>query len=172
MFEAYEVRIEGVRPLLMNALLTHTQTQDEYLDPKSEAEMRLYKDPNGNVCIPAKMVKACLVCAGKNYVVEGIRMSAETVIRAGIRIKPEYIPLEYDKWVVDSRPAVVRRSRVIRHRPRFDRWALEFNMINLDPSVLRMDTLRKMLEDAGKWCGLGDYRPEYGLFRVTKFEKT
>ncbi|RLE84396.1 MAG: hypothetical protein DRJ41_03200, partial [Thermoprotei archaeon] len=64
------------------------------------------------------------------------------------------------------------RSRVIRHRPRFDRWALEFNMINLDPSVLRMDTLRKMLEDAGKWCGLGDYRPEYGLFRVTKFEKT
>ena len=66
---------------------------------------------------------------------------------------------------------MVQRSRILRARPKFDEWSLEFKIINKDPTVIHADTLKKILIDAGKWYGLGDFRPEFGLFRVEKFEK-
>jgi hypothetical protein len=56
-------------------------------------------------------------------------------------------------------------------KPRFDEWALEFQIINNDPTIIHQDTLKKILEDAGKYYGLGDFRPEFGTFKVEKFEK-
>jgi hypothetical protein len=93
------------------------------------------------------------------------------MIRAGIDIEPEWIPVVPDKWVVDIRPVVVNRgSRVLRARPRFDEWSLKFRIINKDPNILRFDVLRKILIDAGRFYGLCDYRPDFGLFKVVKFE--
>jgi hypothetical protein len=30
--------------------------------------------------------------------------------------------------------------------------------------------MKRIVEDAGKWIGLGDFRPEFGLFEVVEFE--
>jgi len=43
-------------------------------------------------------------------------------------------------------------------------------IINKDPQILLRDTMRRIVEDAGKWIGLGDYRPEFGLFSVEEFK--
>jgi hypothetical protein len=64
---------------------------------------------------------------------------------------------------------VVRGSRIPRARPRFDEWALEFRIVNLDPGLLRRDVIHRILVDAGRFHGLGDFRPEFGLFKVEKF---
>jgi len=72
---------------------------------------------------------------------------------------------------VDVRPVVAQGSRVLRVRPRFDEWALEFKIANFDPGLLKEETIFKILADAGRLHGLGDFRPEFGLFKVEKFSK-
>jgi len=172
--ETYLVKIVGTKPLLMHAPTglgdKPRLRRGEHLDPKVEAESYLYKDPEGNIAIPSVNIKACIREAGRNYKVSGRRTTFAALIRAGIDIKPfPYVPLIHNGWQVDIRPVVVQRSRILRARPRFDTWALEFEIINNDPTIIHADTLRRIIEDAGKYYGLGDFRPEYGLFQLNKF---
>jgi len=174
--EIYEVEIKGTRPLLMNApnpiLLKReaTRRRSEIPDPETEAKQRLYTDPKGNICIPAYVVKACIRAAGRNYKLPQRKSTYASMIRAGIQVEPEYIPLKHNRWEIDIRPVVVQRARILRARPRFDEWGLELKIINLDPAILKADVLKRILEDAGRWYGIGDYRPEFGLFKVVKFK--
>jgi len=173
-FEVYEVRIEGTKPLLMHAPTglgdKPKRRRGEHLDPKIEAESYLYRDSEGNIVIPSVNVKACIRDAGANYKVSGRRSTFKSMIKAGIDIRPfPYIPLIHEGWVVDIRPVVVQRSRILRARPRFDKWSLEFDIINHDPKIIHRETLQRILVDAGRYYGLGDFRPEFGLFRVERF---
>jgi len=174
MQEKYFVRIKGVKPLLMHAPTglgdNPQRRRGEHLSPEEEAEAGLYKDAEGNVVMPALNVKAMLREAGRNYKISGRRTTFGAAIKAGIDIEPFYIPLKHNGWKVDLRPVVVQRSRILRARPRFDEWELEFYIINKDPNVLLRDTMKRIIEDAGKWIGLGDYRPEFGLFNVEEFK--
>jgi len=178
--ETYEIEIVGVRPLLVHAPVglgdVPSRRRGEHFSPQQEAEMYLYRDPDGRPCIPAINIKACLRDAGRNYRVKGRRSTFAAMIRAGIDVEPFYIPIldpettQIAKWVVDYRPVVVQGQRIMRARPRFDRWMLRFKVVNKDPTVILRDAFKKILEDAGKWIGLGDYRPEFGLFEVRKIE--
>jgi len=173
--ETYYVKIIGTKPLLMHAPTglgdKPRLRRGEHLEPNVEAESYLYKDPEGKIVIPSVNVKACIREAGRNYRISGRRTTFAAMIKAGIDIKPfPYIPLIHNGWVVDIRPVVVQRNRILRARPRFDNWALEFQIVNNDPTIIHMDTLKRILEDAGKYYGLGDFRPEYGTFRVEEFK--
>jgi hypothetical protein len=174
--ETYKVRIVGVKPLLMHnpAGMIGDKPRlrrGEHLDPKTEAEMALYKDENGNIALPSVNVKACIREAGRNYRVSGRRTTFAAMIRAAIDIRPyPYITLLHKGWKVDVRSVVVQRNRILRARPLFDDWSLDFDIVNKDPTVIHKDTLKRILEDAGKYYGLGDFRPEFGLFKVEKFE--
>jgi len=173
MREKYFVRIKGTRPLLMHAPTglgdNPQRRRGEHPAPEVEAEAALYKDPQGNIVIPAVNVKAMLSVAGRNYKISGRRTTFGAAIKAGIDIEPFYIPLKHNGWKVDIRPVVVQRNRILRARPRFDEWELEFYIINKDPQILLRDTMKRIVEDAGKWIGLCDYRPEFGLFNVEEF---
>jgi hypothetical protein len=173
--ETYVVKIVGTKPLLMHAPTglgdKPKLRRGEHLDPKVEAESYLYKDSDGNIVIPSVNIKACIREAGRNYRVSGRRTTFASMIRAGLDIRPfPYIPLIHNGWQVDIKPVVVQRSRILRARPRFDEWALEFQILNHDPTIIHADILKKILIDAGRYYGLGDYRPEYGTFKVEKFE--
>jgi hypothetical protein len=138
-----------------------TRRRGEHLDPRVEAEMYLYRDPQGRIVIPSVNVKACIRDAGRNYKIKGRRSTFAAMIKAAIDIRPfPYVPLIHSKpWVVDIRPVVVQGNRILRARPRFDEWGLEFEIVNNDPTIIHADTLKRILEDAGKYYGLGvDYR--------------
>jgi hypothetical protein len=175
--ETYYVKIVGTKPLLMHAPTglgdKPKLRRGEHLDPKVEAESYLYKDTEGRIVIPSVNIKACIYNAGRNYKIAGRRATFASVIRAGIDIKPyPYVPLIHNGWQIDIRPVVVASGgRILRARPRFDQWSLEFEIINNDPTIIHSDTLHKILIDAGKYYGLGDFRPEFGTFRVEKFEE-
>jgi hypothetical protein len=173
--EIYQVKIKGVKPLLMHNPIgignKPKLRRGEHLDPKVEAESYLYKDENGRIVVPARMIKACIRNAGRNYTVKGRgKTTFGAMIRAGIDIEPENIPLISDGWKVDVQTVVVQRNRIPRARPRFDNWELKFKIINKDPTIIHKDTLKQILIDAGKYYGIGDFRPEYGLFEVVSFE--
>jgi hypothetical protein len=182
--EVYEVRIVGVRPLLMHRpRLTdmRSRRRSEIPSPEQEAREALYTDGD-LIVVPSLNVKAMLRDAGRNYKIPQRKATYAAYIRAGIDIDPSpYIPLLNPKtnqpytvskaeWKVDIRLVNVQGNRILRARPRFDDWALEFYIVNLDPGLLKMNMIRKILEDAGRFYGLGDFRPEFGRFKVEKFE--
>ena len=172
--EVYKVKIRGTKPLLMHSpegMIGDRPKlrRGEHLEPKIEAEKALYKDTEGRICVPAFNIKACIREAGRNYKVAGRKSSFGGMIRAGLRIFPEMVPLIADSWEVDLRPVVVQRQRILRARPKFSNWGLEFRIENIDPTVIHKDTLERILKDAGRYYGLGDFRPEFGLFELEEF---
>lgn len=177
--ETYRVKIRGIRPLLMNSpqsMLEEANKQKkragEKPDPETEAKSKLYKNPKtGEIAVPSYVVKACITEASKDYKVPGRgKKTFKDFVRAGLVVEPEWIPLKHNGWEIDLRPVVVQRSRIIRARPRFDEWELEFNVHIVDP-IITGDYLKEFLETAGKYRGLLDFRPEYGLFEVVEFER-
>ena len=97
-------------------------------------------------------------------------------ILAGLQISPFQIPLldattsQGAEYQVDIQPVVINKARVLGFRPRFDNWAVEFGLEILDP-ILTPNVVKDILETAGRFQGIGDYRPLYGLFSVEEFER-
>jgi hypothetical protein len=172
--EVYEVELKGLRPLLMHAPFgisdRPTRRRGEHPEPKEEAESYLYKNSEGQICIPAANIKACIRAAGRNYRVRGRGSTFGAMVPAALEIIPSMVFLVHNGWEVDIRPVVVQRQRILRARPCFNSWALKFKIRNSDPTIIPADMTKKLIIDAGKYYGLGDFRPEYGLFELAKFE--
>jgi len=69
----------------------------------------------------------------------------------------------------DCRVVVVQRNRIMRTRPIFNNWELEFKAEYLPESISESE-IANAIENAGKYKGIGDYRPRYGKFSVKEFE--
>lgn len=178
--EHYTAEIKGQRPLLVHAIpqegFGERKRPGERRDPRDEAELALYKDAEGGIVIPAYNILSSLRIAAKEFRVPGKgRVSYSSFILSGLELTPPLIPLQggdgtAPPWVVDIRPVVIQRARILRARPRFDEWRLGFGATILDP-ILRAETLKDILVSAGKYVGLCDFRPLYGLFTVERFER-
>lgn len=64
----------------------------------------------------------------------------------------------------------------MRTRPRFDNWKINFRIKVVDPVWLNPVDMggaivRSVLETSGRKGGLGDFRPLFGQFIVTRFEE-
>jgi len=174
--EIYNIKIKGIRPLLMHSPDSMINDGKEKsrsgvpIDSKEECKKSLYKDSEGNLCIPSRVIKASLIKASTSYKVPGRgKKTFKDFVKSGIVITPIDIPFK-SKWVVDIRTVVIQRARIPRARPRFDNWELEFKAEITDP-IIRGSELKQFIIDAGKYCGICDYRPEYGLFELISFEK-
>ena len=66
-------------------------------------------------------------------------------------------------------PVKVGTATVMRTRPQFPDWSLEFN-IDLDETLMNQSELREILDISGKRIGLCDWRPVYGRFNIDQFE--
>lgn len=71
------------------------------------------------------------------------------------------------------KPARVGTSKHVRVRPRFDTWTVSGTITSLDDAVISKTTLEAILAMAGRFCGLGDWRPSsktpgaFGRFAAT-----
>jgi len=181
MSNTYRVELQGAAPLLMHnpaSLMEQKQGRDTGApDPETEARKALYKDREGNIVVPSRAIEGAMREAAKDFRVSGKggKKSYKEYIIAGVLVEPANIPLQMDganpgdSWQVDLQPVVVQRSRIMRARPRFDQWKLEFKLTLLDP-LLDPSIVQEILEAAGKYKGLLDYRPKFGRFQVLCFE--
>ena len=85
------------------------------------------------------------------------------------------LPLGTKDFEVDSR-AIVNPStggRRTKHRARLNHWRLTFTLA-VDTDTLSVKQVRRLVDDAGKRCGLGDYRASrkgpFGRFVVVNWE--
>ena len=85
-----------------------------------------------------------------------------------------YIPFNYGENLTldelvskyeyrDTRPMNVKRSKIIRTRPRFDQWNITFTLVYNEDKI-DLDTIVNAIEYAGQYVGLCDSRPKYGKF--------
>lgn len=172
------VKVEGVSPLLYNRF------RDIQIEGKSrkrtgtpseqDIHEKLY-ELDGVPYIPAVYFRNCFVEASKQFKIVGKGKSTYSkLVGATVEVMPEVI-MNNHKWVVFRVPAVnpMTKGRMMVSRPRMDKWGCEFEVILNDDAVSPV-VIKEILEQAGKYVGIGDWRPEkkgiFGKFQVVKFD--
>jgi hypothetical protein len=172
-----ETEIE--QPDFTGAEVYDVELTGQTLPMEEQAKKHMYSDETGPY-VPASHIKASMREAARDRRMEGRgKKSYRDYIAGGIQIYPARIYIDPPKWEVDERLATIRTAGIGRAievgRPRFDKWKLQFQVINRDPDTLQTTIVKHILEDAGKFKGIGSYTPphsgDFGLFKVTKFEK-
>lgn len=69
-----------------------------------------------------------------------------------------------DGRFLDRRAVVIGGKKTIRTRPTFRDWSVEFEAA-YDEEVLNFETVKACVDLAGRYCGIGTYRPRFGRFR-------
>jgi len=167
-----DVSIAGIRPLLQNAFVrdnnSETVKKGQTYDDLEEAEKRLIKGSDGSICQPATHIEGCLVKAATEFKFQG-KKTYKDIFKAGIFVDPLLIPHQNPHWEIDKQRVVVNRAGILRCRPRFDNWSLNFTIL-VREERLQPRIIQDILYHAGKFHGIGDYRPRFGLFQITSFE--
>ena len=172
-------RIRGTAPLLQNkfsleAVENASKAKKRIYVPEIEAEKLCYRDENGRLVHPTEHIYASMIGAGVDFKFSG-RKTYKDVVKAGVILSPEYVPIndsgkEVKEYIIDTRRVVIQRASVAKWRPRYEQWELEFNIEIIDEENIDEKVLKEILERAGRFRGLGDYRPRFGRFQVTKWD--
>lgn len=120
-----------------------------------------------NLYIPAENVEATLINGAKSF-------KKGTDVEKYCDVLDLYIPFDYGEKLAaddivhryeyrDTRAMNVMRNKVMRTRPRFDQWRIEFTMA-YEETKIDLKTIVDAMEYAGQYVGLCDSRPKYGKF--------
>lgn len=132
-----------------------------------------WSDSLGGPCLPAKNVEACIR--------DGARMNRQGKdIERALMVDPEgngeirlaVTPQHSTREQFYNDPAFVQIDAVKRKgssiqicRPRFQDWAAEF-VVAFDDAVLKIESVKVAIENAGLYQGVGGYKPRYGRFEA------
>jgi len=185
-----EATIKGVAPLMQHrypipdlASMSkggHKSTGAK--DYSQEWKEYLYANAAGQIYQPSSHIEGAMIKAAAGFKVTGKRgKSYKDLFSANVFVDPveilhgialpEELDTDGDKPLyLDMRPVVVMRARVVRIRPTFKPgWELAFTINVIDDEVGN-EIVNDVLILAGKTVGIGDFRPKFGRFMVTRFE--
>jgi len=170
----YNVHVKGLVPLLFNKYPEEgtQKARPTKARPTAEQEVEasLYRLEDGSLYQPAEHFVGAIIKAGTTFSMKG-KTTFKDAMKGGIFIEPMRIPHLIQNYVVDARPVVIQRARIIKHRARLENWELKFTLLCVDERVTDED-MRAIFAYAGQFIGVGDYRPRYGRFEVISMEKT
>jgi hypothetical protein len=172
-------KIVFTRPVLQNELLlddlSGKKKAGSLYNPEEEAEKRTIRNSEGLLCQKAIHLEKALVKSATQFKMKG-RKTYKEPFQAGVFVSsvnggdPFLIPHSVQEYDIDSQAVCVSRARIIRHRPLIPAGSeLEFQ-IEIRDDRIEPVLVQDILEDAGKYGGIGDYRPRYGLFDLVEFE--
>lgn len=176
--------IRGVAPILLHRYQAEDVEAKKKAGKNSAAkntdniEAYVYRNEKGEICLPGTYIYACLQDAGR-YMQDprSPRKSARDLIKAGIVPIDSLAPFMRDgktftDWdYVDVQRVTINRAAVTRHRPAFNAgWQVEWRLLVNAPEWLEPHTVAQLANNAGRLCGIADFRPTYGRFVVTRFD--
>jgi hypothetical protein len=192
-----KLTIAGVTPLMMhndrlaNPMNEYARQLKEYTSKRAKTDEDyeaiaqieflggIYYSEASGVHIPARNVRKCIE--------EGAKLQKKgTAIKRGVFVVEDELSLIYQGpktpkelyragTFVDTRTAGNQGSRIVRTRPIFaPPWGFVATLM-YEPAQINEADLRQAIEQAGMFCGLGDYRPipsggSFGKFRIEKWE--
>lgn len=124
-------------------------------------------------CVPAVMMEACIRDGAKKKrkgkdVTAGLMVLEDAPVLIGnasgtIDIEKLWLNPHFR----DRRGVVVGRAKIFRTRPVFKLWELDIE-VQIDSYILEEKDVVEYLELAGRYAGLGDWRPRFGRFTATR----
>lgn len=183
--ETITVTIKGSSPLLINRFKEQDElveavkknTKKDYGTPREQAEATAYRDDKTKeLWIPSTWISGAIKTVASDYKLPGTRKSVKSISGGAILPVEEkmYLKKKLKEIEVDSRPVVIQRARIMRHRARLEEWEVTFDL-EIDTSIIPSKNVHDILNDAGKRSGLGDFRPSkggpFGRFQVTAWKK-
>lgn len=185
----YQVVIEGVTPYMQHRMDDAKLDQweklrgpiherpDVSIEDATRAEYHCYRNQQDTCYIPSEHVRGSLIAAGSfvKAKVGGRSKSMKQIVAAMFMVSPFDLVLpEYDS--IDKRSAVNRnvKARVIVIRPKWNRWSVVFTL-SIDEDSITIDTVTQIIEYAGKYVGIGSFRPAnngmFGRFKLLSIDK-
>lgn len=186
--KTYEVKIKGVTPYMQHRMddlkLEEWEKQRGFIIERNDvnkedavrAEYHCYRTPKGKCFLPSDHLRGSFITAGA-YVkgkVGNTTKSMKNIVAAMFFVNPDEILMpDYD--AIDKRSAVNRnvKARVITIRPKWTNWKAKFKLM-VDNDTMTDETVRKILEYAGRYVGIGSFRPtnngQFGRFEIEDFK--
>jgi len=158
--------VEGVEAKAKAAKGSRAKKEDN-------VESYLYRNEDKHICLPSEYLRMSIINAAKyRQEPRSPRKSAMDLFKAGIVGLEDLCPLGAKDWdFIDRRRVMVQRNGITRQRPGMNSgWRVEVPlMVNL-PEYIPPAFLNEVVQMAGRLIGVGDFRPTFGRFAVTKFE--
>jgi hypothetical protein len=179
------ITICGTSDLLFHAWNTESVEEKGSAAKGSEAkksddlESYVYRNEDGLLCFPAEHLRMSIAFAAKSMQdPRSPRKSAFDLCKASIAaLHPLSLLINAsgnttDEWDFVHKCRVrIQQNAVTRCRPAFHiGWSTTVDLLILTPEYLPPATVQELATQAGRLIGVGDFRPTYGRFRVTKFE--
>lgn len=183
MSQPYFARIEitGTAPMLMHCW--NIESIEEKANAKKgsavkktdDVESYVLRNDKNQIVMPCLNFVASVRTAGKSFAdPSSPRKSMHDRIRAIMIPMYEFGLMNggTKEWdYLDRRRVVVQRAGITRTRPAFfEGWKIMFEVMILEPEYLQPKLLYTIADAAGKFQGIGDYRPTFGRYRISKFE--
>lgn len=138
-----------------------------------DIESYVYRLDSNELAIPGEYVRQAIIHAAKyRQDPRSPRKSAMDLFKAGVIALTPLASLGTESWDYEHKCRVtVQRNGITRTRPCMKAgWAVEIDLLVNLPEYIPPDALLDTLNNAGRLIGVGDFRPTYGRFQVTKFE--
>lgn len=160
----------GANPLNPDAIAHKVLTskrkktdEDHLAIARSEYLMSFYE--GDEVAIPSTNIKAAITNGAKFN-------KLGSAFNRSVMIFADMVPIQYtgpkskekmwlDPSCVDARSVKVGTARLIRYRPRLNDWSLIVD-VAFDENMSEKAQIVTAAENAGRYIGLGDYRPQNG----------
>ena len=163
------IQVEGFTPLLQHnptELMqqeTGVKAKRAHMADDEYSEKACYRNEDGTLYHPAEAFRNALIEAATNRKVG--RIAATSVIRQAVFLAHDRAELcdpatgeALTEFTMDLRSVVIGKARIMRARPRFDRWATGVEFV-YNPDFVSDANIIELLEIAGTNIGVGDYRP-------------
>lgn len=190
MLRQAKVRVRGLVPLLMHngqlanplnpfskkmkAITGKQKKTDADLEALAKLEFMgsLYLDKKGEPCIPDDVIDGFFGAAARS-----LKKGKES--KAGISANGNF-PLIYkgprdpeklwlDESFRDTRGCKIGMKKIMRTRPIFTVWSVEF-FVSFDDEIINVTDVQDILKVGSSRAGFGDYIPKFGRFAVEEFK--
>lgn len=137
--------------------------EDHIAIARSEYMLGFY--PGDDIVFPTTNIKSTLIEGAKLHKLGAAFNRCVLITEDTVLIKHNG-PASKDKmWetpsCVDCRSVKVGQARLMRYRPKLSDWSLSFEVV-FDEKMVERAQVVAAAENAGKYIGLGDYRPAKG----------
>lgn len=138
-----------------------------------DIESYVWRDDTGHLALPGEYVRGAIVMAAKfEQDPRSPRKSAMDLVKAAIVPLTAYASLGVKEWdYEDRRRVMVQRSAITRVRPAMRAgWSATVQIQCQLPEYVSPAFLRKIVDNAGRLVGVGDFRPTFGRFVIVNWE--
>lgn len=184
----YKVTIKGVTPYMQHRMDDQKleeweknrkniiERNDISKDDLTRALFHSYNDEKG-FYIPSEHIRGSLIGAGTmvKSKVGNSRKSMKNIVAGMFFVMPERLYVLNKDFIIDKRSAVNNniKARVITIRPRWEKWEADF-ILHVDNDTITIETIKEIIENAGKYIGIGSFRPTnngmFGRFELKHFK--